>query len=121
MNIEQLYQYCLQKPKVEDTFPFNPDTLVFKVLGKMFALIPLDQWEAGKGSISLKCDPKYALELREEYQSIQGAFHMNKTHWNTIYMFKGEVSPDLLYQLIDHSYELVVKGMSKKMQQALKE
>ncbi len=121
MNIEQLHQYCFQKPKVEETFPFNQDTLVFKVLGKMFALIPLDKWEAGEGSISLKCDTQYALELREEYDSIEGAYHMNKTHWNTIYIYKGEVLPELLFKLIDHSYDQVVKGMSKKMQQALKE
>ena len=121
MEIEQLYQYCLQKPKVEETFPFNQDTLVFKVLGKMFALIPLDQWETGEGSISLKCEPQFALELREAYDSIKAAFHMNKTHWNTIYLYKGDVLPELLFQLIDHSYNQVVKGMTKKMQQALKE
>ena len=121
MNLGQVYQYCLQKPQAEETFPFDQDTLVFKVCGKMFALLPLEKWEAGQGSISLKCDPKYALELREEYDSIKGAFHMNKTHWNTIYVHKGEVLPELLFQLIDHSYDQVVKGMTKKMQQALKE
>jgi len=87
----------------------------------MFALIPLDKWEAGEGSISLKCDPQYTLELREQYDSIEAAFHMNKTHWNTIYVYKGEVLPELLFQLIDHSFNEVVKGMTKKKQQALKE
>ena len=113
MNIEQLHQYCLSKKAVEETFPFDADTLVFKVLGKMFALIPLERWERGEPSISLKCDPEYALELREEYDCIQGAYHMSKKHWNSIYLNKGEISPKLLKELIDHSYDLVVKGLPK--------
>ena len=119
MNLEQVYQYCLQKPQAEETFPFDQDTLVFKVCGKMFALLPLEKWEAGEGSISLKCDPKYALELREDYDSIKGAYHMNKTHWNTIYLSKNEITFDLLCSLIDHSYDLVVSKLSKKQQKQL--
>ncbi|MCB0424415.1 MAG: MmcQ/YjbR family DNA-binding protein [Mangrovimonas sp.] len=119
MNIEELQNYCLAKKGVEETFPFDEDTLVFKVLGKMFALVPLEKWELGQASISLKCDPEYSEELRANYSSIRGAYHMSKKHWNTLYLNEGEISPQLLKELIDHSYELVVKGLPKKLRDML--
>lgn len=119
MNIEQLYQYCLAKKGVEETFPFDKDTLVFKVLGKMFALIPLERWERGDQSISLKCNPDYSEELRAEYSSIRGAYHMSKKHWNTLYLSEDEISNQLLKDLIDLSYTLVVKGLPKKLRDTL--
>jgi len=119
MNISQLHEYCLNKKGVTETFPFDKDTLVFKVLGKMFALFPLEKWEKGEGSVNLKCDPDYALELRETYQSIEAGWHMSKKHWNSLYIYKGELTPQLVFQLIDHSYDMVVKGMPKKMRETL--
>ncbi|TDU43100.1 putative DNA-binding protein (MmcQ/YjbR family) [Gelidibacter sediminis] len=119
MNIEQLRQYCLNKKAVTEAFPFDKDTLVFKVLGKMFALFPLEKWEAGEGWVNLKCDPDYALELRESYESIQPGWHMSKTNWNSVLIYKGELSPALVLKLIDHSYDMVVKGMPKKMRESL--
>lgn len=119
MNIEQLRQYCLCKKAVTEDFPFDKDTLVFKVLGKMYALIGLRKWEAGDRSINLKCDPEYAEELRAAYTAIQPGYHMSKKHWNTIDLTSDEVSPKLLFQLIDHSYDMVVKGMPKKMRDSL--
>jgi len=119
MNISQLHEYCLNKKGVTETFPFDKDTLVFKVLGKMFALFPLEKWEKGEGSVNLKCDPDYALELRETYQSIEAGWHMSKKHWNSLYIYKGELSSKLVLQLIDHSYDMVVKGMPKKMREEL--
>lgn len=119
MNISQLHEYCLNKKGVTETFPFDKDTLVFKVLGKMFALFPLEKWENGEGSVNLKCDPDYALELREMHPSIEAGWHMSKKHWNSLYIYKGELTPQLVFQLIDHSYDMVVKGMPKKMREAL--
>lgn len=94
-------------------FPFDQDTLVFKVMGKMFALFPLEKWEAGEGWVNLKCDPEDAQELRAEYESITAGWHMSKTHWNTIYIYKNEVPQKLILELIDHSYDLVVAGLAK--------
>jgi predicted DNA-binding protein (MmcQ/YjbR family) len=119
MNIEELRTYCLSKKESTEGFPFDSDTLVFKVCGKIFALVPLERWERGKASINLKCDPEYALELRAEHQSIYPGFHMNKTHWNTIDLFKRELSPRLIFKLIDHSYDMVIKGMPKKLRDKL--
>lgn len=120
MNIEQIRDYCLKKMGTTEDFPFNPDTLVFKVLGKMYALIALDKWEIGEKAINLKCDPDYALELRAEYNNIDSGYHMSKTHWNTVKLNDGEISASFLIHLIDHSYEMVVKGMPKKLKDQLK-
>ncbi|MGB6269077.1 MAG: MmcQ/YjbR family DNA-binding protein [Olleya sp.] len=100
-------------------FSFDQNALVFKVAGKMFALTPLDKWEKGLASVNLKADPSFSLELRVRYNSIEPGFHMNKNHWNTIYIHKGELKPQFIMQLIDHSYDMVIKGMSKKMRQKL--
>lgn len=119
MNIDQVRDYCLSKPHVEETFPFDENTLVFKVAGKMFALTPLDKWEEGLASINLKCDPDYALQLRETYLSIEAGWHMSKKHWNSVYVYKKELEPKFILELIDHSYDMVIKGMSKKMREQL--
>jgi predicted DNA-binding protein (MmcQ/YjbR family) len=119
MNIEQLREYCLHKKAVTEEFPFDEDTLVFKVLGKIFALFPLEKWEMGEGWVNLKCDPEYALELRAEYESIIPGWHMSKTNWNSVLIYKGELQLKFILQLIDHSYDMVVKGMTKKMRDSL--
>lgn len=119
MNIEQLRQYCISKKGVTEDFPFDADTLVFKVLGKMFALIGLEKWEAGQKAINLKCDPVYAQELRADYEAIYPGYHMSKKHWNTIDLTLDEISPKFLAELIDHSYAMVVKGLPKKLRDSL--
>ncbi len=119
MNIDQIRDYCLNKKGTNEDFPFDSDTLVFKVLGKMFALAPLKKWEVGEASLNLKCNPEYALELREQYESIYAGFHMNKKHWNTISIYTGELSPKFILELIDHSYDMIVKGMTKKQREEL--
>jgi len=119
MNIEQLYQYCLSKKGVTEDFPFDADTLVFKVLGKLFLLVSLKSWESENATINLKADPDYAEELRATYESIEPGFHMNKKHWNTVKIHQGELSQKFILELIDHSYEMVVKSMPKKMRESL--
>jgi predicted DNA-binding protein (MmcQ/YjbR family) len=114
MNLETYYEYCLSKKGVTEHFPFDEDTLVFKVGRKMFALSSLSQWEKGQPAVNLKCDPERAQELRAEYDAIQPGFHMSKIHWNTI-KINTDVSDTLVKELIDHSYELVFKSLSKKM------
>ena len=119
MNIEQVRTYCLSKPHTEETFPFDQDTLVFKVAGKMFALAPLSKWEQGLASLNLKADPDYSQELRAAYQSIEAGWHMSKKHWNSVYIHKGELQPKFIMELIDHSYDMVIKGMTKKMREQI--
>ncbi|MDT0558971.1 MmcQ/YjbR family DNA-binding protein [Ichthyenterobacterium sp. W332] len=121
MNIEQLYEYCLSKKAVTEHFPFDDNVLVFKVLGKMFLLTGLDTWEKGEAAINVKCDPDYAEELRAEYQSVEPGYHMSKKHWNTLRLHKGELSPKLISELIDHSYDLVVKSLPKRKQEEFRE
>jgi len=120
MNLESYYEYCLAKKGVTAHFPFDEDTLVFKVGGKMFALTSLSQWEKGKPSVNLKCDPERAEELRAEYDAIQPGFHMSKTHWNTI-AINESVSDALVKELINHSYDLVFKSLTKKLQNEILE
>ncbi len=110
MHIEAFREYCLAKNGVEETFPFGEETLVFKVMGKMFAATGL---EAEEFRVNLKCDPEYALELREEYEQIIPGWHMSKKHWNTVY-FEAGLDDTFLIQLIDHSYDLVVQKLPKK-------
>jgi predicted DNA-binding protein (MmcQ/YjbR family) len=115
MNLETYYEYCLSKKGVTEHFPFDEDTLVFKVGGKMFALSSLSQWEKGEPSVNLKCDPDRAQELRAQYDDIKPGYHMSKIHWNTIAVNK-DASDSLIKELIDHSYELVFKSLTKKIQ-----
>ncbi|MEZ7504224.1 MmcQ/YjbR family DNA-binding protein [Flavobacterium sp. Arc2] len=118
MNLESFYEYCLSKKGVTEHFPFDEDTLVFKVGGKMFALSSLSQWEKGDPAVNLKCDPERAQELRAQYDDIKPGWHMSKTHWNTVAINK-EVPDTLVKELIDHSYELVYKSLTKKIQEEI--
>ena len=115
MNIEEFREYCIMKPGVTEEFPFGETTLVFKVMGKMFALTNLE----GDWTMNLKCDPDRAIELREMYPAVQPGFHMNKALWNTVIM-DGSLSRKLVLELVDHSYQLVVNKLSLKMQHELK-
>lgn len=115
MNIQQLYEFCLSKKGVSEHFPFDEDTLVFKVGGKMFALTSLKQFEIGSPSMNLKCDPEKALELRAQYEAIRPGFHMSKVHWNSI-DFNLDVSDKMICELINHSYDLVFRSLTKKIQ-----
>lgn len=116
MNTESLRDYCLLKPAAEETMPFGDDTLVFKVAGKIFLLISLK--EANR--FNVKCNPDLAVELRESYSEVQPGFHMNKTHWNTVFM-DGNLTEKQLQEMINHSYDLIVKNLPKKVQQELQE
>lgn len=115
MNLQSFYEFCLSKKGVTEHFPFDEDTLVFKVGGKMFALTSLLQWEKGTPSVNLKCDPDHSQELRAQYDDIQPGYHMSKIHWNTIAVNKS-VSDKMIATLINHSYELVFKSLPKKIQ-----
>ena len=115
MNIETFRQRCLEKPGTTEETPFGPDTLVFKVMGKMFALTGLNNFE----SVNLKCDPERAIELREAHEGITPGYHMSKVHWNTI-TTDGSVKDTLIRELLDHSYALVVASLPKKVQAVLK-
>jgi len=119
MNIEQLQDYCLSKKCVTEEFPFDEDTLVYKALGKMFVIVPLDRWEMGEATVTLKCDPDYTLELRAQYASIHPGPYVSNKHWNTVDIYKGELQPKFVLELIDHSYEMVIKGMTKKVREQL--
>ena len=114
MNIEDVRAYCLSKKCATEEFPFDETTLVFKVLGKMFALTDLE----GYLSINLKCDPEKAIELRENYSNVLPGYHMNKKHWNTV-MIDGSVSVRLILTWIDESYDLVVSKLTKKEKEIL--
>lgn len=115
MNIQQYYEFCLSRKGVTEHFPFDEDTLVFKVGGKMFALTSLKEWENGAPSVNLKCDPERALELRAQYDSIVPGYHMSKIHWNTVAL-NGDVSDKMLCELITDSYNLILKSLTKKIQ-----
>lgn len=119
MNIEEFRNYCIGKKGVTEEFPFDDNTLVFKVMGKMFALSSLKGWEQGTESVNLKCEPDRALELRGEFQSINPGYHMNKKHWNTVQLHNGELSDAFTKELIDHSYDLVVSTFAKKIKEEL--
>jgi predicted DNA-binding protein (MmcQ/YjbR family) len=114
MNIEFFRDYCIGKKGVTEEFPFGEETLVFKVMGKMFALTHIDSFS----SINLKCNPEKALELREQYACVKPGYHMNKNHWNTV-MIDGSVSDKLIKEWVDDSYHLVVASLTKKLQQEL--
>ena len=116
MNIEEYRDYCLLKPGVTEGFPFDHKVLVFKVMGKMFALTDVDEFDG----VNLKCEPQRAIELRENNPGIVPGFHMNKTNWNTV-STDGSVDDRLFYELIDHSYALVVQSLSKKLIEELRQ
>jgi predicted DNA-binding protein (MmcQ/YjbR family) len=116
MNIEELRDYCLSLKGATEDFPFGEFNLVLKVQGKMFGLIPLDNPEP---QITLKCDPERAIQLREEYEAITTAYHFNKKHWNTV-KIDPSISTSLLFELINHSYELVVASLTNKLKEELR-
>ena len=114
MNIETFREYCLNKPGTSEGFPFDQKTLVFKVAEKMFALTNVDLFE----SVNLKCDPEYAIELRETFQGIKPGYHMSKKHWNTV-SSESDVPDKLILELVDQSYDLVVKSLTKRVRDGL--
>ena len=114
MDIESFRTYCLAKPGVTEEFPFDNQTLVYKVFGKMFALTDVDLFT----SVNLKCDPEDAVLLRENHEGVLPGYHMNKAHWNTILM-DGSINDTLFKRWIDDSYDLVVAKLPKKTRQSL--
>ena len=111
MNIEELRDHCLEKPGATEGFPFGEDTLVFKVGGKIFLITGLQDGDR----FNVKCDPELAVELRERYTEVQPGYHMNKKMWNTVFM-NGSLTHKQLLEMVDHSYDLVVKSLPKKTQ-----
>lgn len=116
MNVEEFRDYCLKKRHVEEAMPFDDTTLVFKLHNKIFALISLKAERSN--SCNLKCDPERAISLRRKFPCVLPGYHMNKKHWNTI-KFNEEVNDQKIFELVDHSYELVFKSFSKKVQKEI--
>ena len=114
MHLEHILSFCQGLQGTEETFPFGERTLVFKIKGKIYALIDIEQPD----SINLKCDPEEAIELRERYSSVQPGYHMNKKHWNTV-LLNGELTTSQIDQMIEKSYNLVVSSLPKKVQHEL--
>ena len=109
MNVESLREYCLSLPLATEDFPFDETTLVFRVVGKIFAMLDLERPDV----VSLKCNPDYALQLREEHPEISGAWHMNKKYWNQVNL-SGHLGDELVQGLVRHSYAEVVKKLTRK-------
>lgn len=114
MDANEILEYCLSKKGVTETFPFDQETLVMKVGTKMFLLMSLEKQPL---TIAVKTDPEWSAELREQHPQITGAFHMNKTHWNSV-MLDG-LKKDLVLKMIDHSYNLVFKSLTKKLREEI--
>ncbi len=110
MDIETLRDYCLTKKAAVEEFPFDDIHLVFKVMGKMYACIDLTHADW----LCLKCDPEYALELRDRHAGIEPAFHFNKKYWNQVSL-RGDIDDRFIRSLIDHSYEEVLKKFTRKV------
>lgn len=117
MDVETLRAYCLGKPGATESFPFDEETLVFKVANKIFALLSLNDVPT---RVNLKCDPERAIELRETYDAVQPGYHMNKRHWNTV-IFDGTIPANEVREMIDDSYELIVKSLRKDAREKLGE
>ena len=109
MNVESLREYCLSLPLATEDFPFDETTLVFRVVGKIFAMLELERPDV----VSLKCNPDYALQLREKHPEISGAWHMNKKYWNQVNL-SGHLEDELVQGLVRHSYAEVVKKLTRK-------
>jgi predicted DNA-binding protein (MmcQ/YjbR family) len=109
LNLEELRDYCLQKPGATESLPFGEDTLVFKVGEKIFLLTGIKEGNR----FNVKCDPELAIELRERYTEVQPGYHMNKKLWNTVYM-DGALTDKQLLEMIDHSYNLILNSLPKK-------
>ena len=116
MNIEEFRHYCISKPGVTEDLPFGPQTLVFKVMNKMFALCDIDQFN----SFNAKCDPERAIELSATFTGIKPGYHMNKVHWNTIEC-DGSIPDNLMFELVDHSYDLVKSTLKKAEKEELEQ
>lgn len=114
MNVEEYRDFCLSFKGVTEGFPFDSQTLVFKVMGKMFALTDIDSFEF----INLKCDPERAITLREQFEEIKPGWHMNKVHWNSVFA-NGDLEDDFIKELITHSYELIASSLPKKEKEKL--
>lgn len=117
MYADELQQYLLTRPAATEEQPFGPDVLVYKVKGKMFATLGIDD-DDGMGRTNLKCDPDRAVDLREAHVAILPGYHMNKRHWNTL-VLDGSLSDELVRELVDHSWNLVVAGLPKKVRESL--
>lgn len=115
MNAEDIREYCLQKNGVEEDFPFDTETLVFKVGGKIFLLMSLEKQPT---FINVKTNPQWSEELRASHSQITGAYHMNKTHWNSLVL--DGLPKELVLKMIDHSYDLIFKKLTKKLQDEVK-
>lgn len=115
MNLETIREYCLRKKGVTEDFPFDEETLVFRVMGKIFLLVGINAAEY----INLKADPETAIEWREQYEGVKPGYHMNKKHWNSVYL-DGSVPDKVVLAMIDHSYELIVSGLKKADREKLK-
>ncbi len=116
MTLEAVRDHCLSFPQTEETLPFGPEVIVYKVAGKMFALLSP---EDAPPRVNLKCDPERALELRDRYEAILPGYHMNKRHWNTV-LLDGTLPAGLVREMIDHSFDLVVSGLPLKKRRELK-
>ena len=117
MNIEEFRTYCLSKKHVSESFPFDQQTLVFKVGDKMFSLTSLEKHPT---SVNLKCDPERAIELRDSHSEITAGYHMSKKHWNTV-SFHSDVNDKMMCDLINDSYDLVFSSLTKKIQSEIQE
>lgn len=115
MNVEEIRDFCIAKKGVEESFPFDNETLVFKVGGKMFLLMGIN---ANPLQFNVKCDPQKAVDLREKYSFVVPGYHMNKTHWNTI-ICSNKTSKKLLLEWIDDSYHLVIQSLTKKQRESI--
>ncbi|HSH38856.1 MAG TPA: MmcQ/YjbR family DNA-binding protein [Chthoniobacterales bacterium] len=115
MDVDAFRAFCLRKPGATEDSPFGPEHIVFKVGGKMFALLAFEEIPP---TANLKCDPDLALELRDRYAEVQAGYHMNKKHWNTV-QIDGEIPATELTKMIDHSYELVVKALPRAQRERL--
>ncbi|NNE27225.1 MAG: MmcQ/YjbR family DNA-binding protein [Saprospiraceae bacterium] len=116
MDIETLRNYCLSKKGCEESFPFDEETLVFKVMGKIFAILPLE-YEVPR--VNLKADPEQSIIWRELHAQIYPGWHMNKKHWNTVELETG-LEDKFILELVDHSYDKVVEKLTRKLKEELK-
>jgi len=115
MKLEPIRAYLLKNKGTTEDQPFGPDALVFKVMGKMYALVA---WEETPLRITLKCNPDDALALRDQYKAVQPGYYMNKRHWNTVTL-DGSIPDAEIQEMVDDSYALVVKGLKKSLRQEL--
>lgn len=114
-RLDSAREYCLDKPGVAEDFPFGPEVMVFRLCGKIYALMA---WEKDPLHLSLKCDPERALQLRGENESILPGYHLNKAHWNTL-ILDDQIDDDLLRELVDHSYDLILASLKKSVRDTL--